>query len=318
MKKVMSVVCCLAVLYIPITSILTFASEPQTMIEIEITQGGNIVTQVERGEVFRATVIMTNFPNLFFAHPSLRFDPNVVRVSDSAGRILEPQESLIFEQGEAFRAAGWNGSFVPHSPFPFLRNETGVIGMMIWNEEHKSLVGWQTVFSVYFTAIATGNADIRLTDRRDGEGKANPQDWYDVSVYTDGPNYAMYNWEFDFTNPANPVFDNYVSFTSPHIYVVLPESPAQVFKEDGTRVTNISQLSGGELIYATFDRTNIPPEARLILAVYDNDGRFYASDITSGNRTQNIRVPDNIEIGLVKVFIWEDLRTMNPIYETFI
>ena len=71
-------------------SIQAVADEYEVKIEIEITTlDGREVEQVYRGDVFRVTVFMTDFPNLVEVKPSLHFNQNVVKVSDSQGRILQ-------------------------------------------------------------------------------------------------------------------------------------------------------------------------------------------------------------------------------------
>jgi len=327
MRKIIAAICCFVFLFVTISSVIVFA-EPQTTIEIIITQNGQVVDRVHRGDVFRVTVNLLNFPNLLTAHPSLHFNPNVVRVSDSEGNILPSSygsrifntnmpvtdtntpELATFHMGNALATNNWGGSFDVGTHFPFLRNETGVIGMQVARSHGRDLTGRQTIFSVYFVAIAGGNPDIRMSSHTDGEGREpNQSDWFDHWLYHDGANYVMYNWVQDPNNPTVVTWDNHSFFIIPQLFA---DAEIMVLNTANDEViTSTFGLQGGEQVYATLDRTDIGNDAKLILAVYDN-GKFYAINVSKGDRTENITLPNNISETTIKVFVWCGSGGMEP------
>ena len=314
MRKIIIAICVLIFLCVTISGIFVFATEYQREIEIEITQNGYIVEQVYLDDVFKVTVIMTGFRNLRTAHPSLHFNQNVVRVSNALGDILPSVSGAgagFFELGQATQSNYWNGSLRVTSAHPFLRQEHGVIGIILDSPHPQgtgdSLIGSQTVFSVYFKVTGVGNADIRLShssDRRDT--------WdYMPCLYWDdalGNNFYAH-YEFGLGNWPN-LFLSHVYFTPPVIHAA--HHPAiGVYALDGEPVINISQLGGRRQIYATIDREKVGANARLILAVYDN-GVFFDFNISGTNQTQPVTLPNNIQNTIIKAFIWEDLINMAP------
>lgn len=211
----------LTLTFLPIYPV--YAAEPIAKLEISVTDKttGQAVNTINIGEVFRATVSMTDFPNLSIASPSLHFNPDVVKVCDADGNILTSGiNQQFFEKGSAFSPANW-GCEIPAElqNYPYLNNETGVIGMYLDSRSSKSLTGTQTMYSVYFKAIAEGNADIRLTDINDGNGKPNPLDYYDSAVFLGRKaNYAIYNM-----NTTSLAYDSTVNFAAPPLSVTTEE-----------------------------------------------------------------------------------------------
>jgi len=316
MKKIIALLITIMIL-LSFSIIVTSSFLPLAKLDISITMDGIVVTEAEIGDVIRVTVSMTDFPNLSVVVPSLHFNPRVVRVSDSAGNILpsavRPMNEF-FERGEAFQATGWGGIIPTQlTTHPFLNNETGLIGMFIEgpNFTSPSLVETQTIYSVYFLAVGAGNANIRLTGITD--------EHHDTVAFNSRgePEYAIYNFVLNPSDPLNSTFDTLVNFTLPVFSVNLPESEAEIFKYDGTRVTDVSQLEEGTKIYASLDRTSVPNSARLILVVYDND-IFSAFDISSGDRTGYVTIPGDIRNIRIKVFVWDDINMMSPISKPLI
>jgi len=307
------------------------AAQAEIIIEIErITETGaepNIET-LEIGDLIRVTVSFVNFPGVMSIHPSLSFNPNILQVVHPVTkedlhtdvwlngwhlnpdlRFFVPGTAIGGEPGEY----NFGGVIPPAIPnFPFVNNVTGLIGMLINSPGFAPapINGRQTMYAVYMRAIAAGSTNIRMSSRADGPAPGNnATNWFhDPNLYT--------------THGTTPQYtDPYVSFViAPYIspLVLLPESQAEIFRySDGKRITNFEQLSGGNEIFASLDRTGINESARLFLAVFDN-GRFIASQNTNEEQTQNIRLPDDIQNVTIKVFVWEDLGTMNPIFRQII
>lgn len=292
---------------------------PIARLEISISKNGTALASAYTGDVVKATVSMTDFPKLSVASPSLHFAPDVVKVCDASGNIIQSGvKQNFFEKGGAFNAANWGCEFPSGiSSHPYLNNETGVIGMYLDSPSSKSLVGTQTIYSIYFKAISAGNADIRLTDMKDGSGKANPLDYYDSTVFLgNSANYAIY--DMDITNPLNPTYSSAVNFTAPTFYIALNKSPAEIFKSNGTKITGTADLKGNDEIYATLDMSGYAEPATLVFAVYD-DSKLYAIDIPAadGNKvkSRNIVLPKDISKCTVKVMIWDGIGTMRPKFE---
>ena len=297
-------------------------AEPLARIEINIEKAGLKVEYAYKDDIIKATVVMTDFPNLSIVQPSLHFNPAVVKVCNSAGSILpsavNPSISF-FEKGEAFSSGNWGGVIrTASSSYPFLRNDTGVIGISIDSANDKSLIGTQTVFSVYFKAISEGDADIRLTEIKDGDGKTNAEDYYDSGVFADTPIYAIYypdGKEIVTYPPWVLGMETKVNFIPPLFYVAFSDSEAKLFNQNNQNITKISQLKKSDTIYAVLDKKNYTNEPELILAVYD-DGRLFSFEIgqnvKTGLKTDNISLPEDISKCTIKIFRWKDFTDIEP------
>jgi len=258
---------------------------------------------------------MTEFENLSSITPSLHFNPNVVQVVQPYTNIPFPRQHLARPSPQFFRlgpAMGgswslqrWAGAIptpgeLNNSDHPFLDNENGVIGMHLRGPSMSSppLHGTQVIYYVDFLIVGAGNPEIRLSQHTDQH--------HDDLVY-DG--HAIYNVVI--TWPLTPP-ETFVHETAPQLHAFGPE----VFTRNGQqRVERLADIQSGEEIFATFDGTgrNIPSTARLIIAVFDN-GRFYNFDIGGGDSTNYVAMPENIQTSEIKVFLWRDLGTMQPMY----
>ena len=315
MKKLMALSLIFAMLLSVIT-IATATSAPEARLDISITtRYGVPIAYADIGDVIRVTVSMTDFPRLASMTPSIHFNPLVVQVSDRHGTPLNSEAgigSAFFERGEAFLApgsTGWGGILLDGADVdiahthPFLRNETGVIGMFLVDPlDASTLYGTQTVYSVYMVVVGSGDADIRLTRNTDAD--------YDRLVYSHGePRFARYDFSMEtFSHQYR------VNLTPPRFESPLPASTARVYTQSGRRVERLSDVRG-EDIFARLDRTgtNIPETARIVLAVYDN-GRFYNISIGGSDLTGYVSMPSNISTSTIKVFVWTDLGNMRPIF----
>jgi len=292
------------------------AQMPQLI--IDITQNGlPAPSTLEIGGIIRVTVSLSDFDGLANAVVSLHFNPRVMQVINPVTQD-DFTESLIrgsdfFIRGNAFLPHNWGGDILNAAVHPFLNNRTGLIGIIIdCGDVPRDLVGRQTVYTVYMRAIGAGYSDIRLSRRADGPAPGgNPANWHhDPLIYPR-------SGQGDFTPQF--IFPN-ISFSIPQFIspsVLLPKSEAQVFKTDGTLIMDMSQLQGGYEIFATLNRENVPDSAILILAVRNN-GIFYAVTISNIDRTQYIRLPNDMRNTEIQVFVWESIGTMNPIFRPLI
>ena len=297
-----------------------FSSSHETRLDISITKGGSSVEQAKIGEIVKATVSMTDFPFLSMITPSLHFNPQVVQVVHPLTKeiLLEtpPGDSSFFETGSAIDGTpspnNWGGIVSPLLPsHPFLDNESGVIGMLMESKlpaiTAPSVADTQTLYSVYFEVIGAGNADIRLVSMDDKN--------YDEIAFARGePRFARYNFTIDYAVPENSTFDTHVNFTPPVFYVPLQDSIAEIFKANTQKITDASQLQGGDTIYAAFDSGKLKIPTKLIFSVYDGE-KMIAFDVSNGNKSRNITLPENIQNCTIKVLIWGDLSEMTPVFK---
>jgi len=293
------------------------AEEPiRTRLDIEVTLDGWPVTTAEIGEIIRVTVSMTEFENLISVTPSLHFNPHVVQVVHPTTRVPFPRERIIRpSQANRFFILGptmegvasaerWAGSIPAVPSHPFLDNGQGLIGMFLDTDPH-SLNGTQVIYSVYFEVIGPGNADIRLSRWSDR---------YRDPAITDEETYAIYNYDIHTLS-----HDSHVYEFSPEFRVAGP----RIYTQSGRLVERLSDVrddyDNAEDVFVTMvgSGINIPPTARLVLAVYDN-GRFYDVRIGNNVETEFITLPGDVGRSAVKVFIWDNLGNMRPLLEPLI
>lgn len=147
------------------------------------------------GGVIKVSVYLTDFEQLSMTNPSLHFDPAVVQVCDIDGNILSTQyqSAAPFETDKPIGGA-WKGTLMESDNYyPFVNNDTGVIGFWADSLNYNDLSGRQRIYSVYMKTVAAGDPDIRLSRKSDGAGKENPRSYYDYAMYGgDTPYYVMY------------------------------------------------------------------------------------------------------------------------------
>jgi len=281
-----------------------FAVEPQAAasliaefeIEITVDENENPLTNIAEpifvGDVFRVTVTMEEFPMLLSAQFSLSFNPDVVEMVDSFGYWIDsvegfPAASGFFYQGQAFEEGFWNGRIRAETwRFPFLNQEDGTFGVCLESrnpQEGNTLEGKQTVFWVYFRAIAVGGTEIRV-------------------------NQAAILHHFDRTNLLRPGRTDF-NHISPPIHV----TPLRIRTSDGENIRRISQLGDRREVYAELYDDTVPVGSKLILAVFDN-GRFYDLRISFSNQTEPIELPNGInrQTAMIRAFLWNDSNDMEP------
>lgn len=293
----------------------TIEAAAQAEIIIDITdEDGGAAEMLEIGDIIRVTVSFANFsaPGIMSAHPSLHFNPRVVQVVHPTTHAPLPQPWLannasFFRRGPEIAGepspTAWGVSSA--GAFPFLNNTNGLIGMWIDSPGHAPapIDGIQTMYSVYMRVIGFGSTDIRLSRRADGPAQGGAMNWlHDPMIYTEGGLQS-------YGHPLPATGIRIVSPDAPFVY-----SMVEIVRyTDGLRITHFEQLSNEDEIFVRLERTDVPDTARLFLAVFDN-GKFIESVNTNGSQTENIRLPEDIQNVTIKVFVWESLGMMNPIF----
>jgi len=178
---------------------ITGLAVPEPRITIDVSnKADEDVTVVSIDDIIKVTVSLSDFTSLSMTSPSIHFNPDVLSVCDIDGNILTTayEDTTFYQAGNAI-TSGWNGSIkTTENYYPFFNNETGVIGMFADNLSNDSLVGKQSIYSVYLKVIGLGDADIRLSRKEDSAGKTDPLKYYDYAMYLgDTPNYVIYSGE---------------------------------------------------------------------------------------------------------------------------
>ena len=187
---------CISLLMVFILSFSFFAAKGaiaagEAKISIDVTKkDGSPVSVIKVDDIIKVTVKMSDFNMLSAACPALHFNPEVVKVTDVSGTaapdfIRGAAAMAYFEKGDATTPGKWGGSFEPTTKLPLINNETGLISLYVDGYPVKDLEGEQSIYSVYMKAVKPGSADIRLSRHTDGDGKANPEDYYASVVYPD-------------------------------------------------------------------------------------------------------------------------------------
>jgi hypothetical protein len=167
------------------------------VIEVEITDvDGEALSGAVIGDIIKVSVYLTDFEALSMTCPSLHFNPEAARVSDRYGNILETQyaSKSAFETDIGGVGGSWKGTvMMTESYYPFINNETGVIGFWADSGSNRDLSGRQRIYSVYMTIVGAGDTEIRLSRREDGAGRDDPGKYYDYALYSgDTPCYVRY------------------------------------------------------------------------------------------------------------------------------
>ena len=176
------------------------SAAPEPIITISVTDINDIaINTVNVGEIIKITVNLSDFPGLSITSPSLHFNPEVMKICDINGNFSEKAyvNTSFFQTGTA--SALWGGNFMSTSNYyPFFNNNTGVAGVLFSHSTSNDLIGMQSLYSVYMTAIAIGDAHIRLSRIEDSYGitpEAERLNYYDYALYTSitgEPDYAFY------------------------------------------------------------------------------------------------------------------------------
>ena len=104
-------------------------------------------------------------------------------------------------------------------------------------------------------------------------------------------------------------YETHVNYTFPDFRI----AGVSVYTQSGRQISSLSDIQNERAVFARLDigNLNIPANAALILSVFDN-GRFYSVSVSTTGTTGLVTLPNNILASRIKVFVWEDLRTMNP------
>jgi len=309
MRKIIAIVCGLAFFFATtfLTGVFVFSMELQettdliAKFEIEITVDENenappnVAELLHIGDMFRVTVVMEEFPALSNAELALSFNPNVVEVVDATGARIDSVQGIadasgFFYRGQAFKPNYWHGNpYLAIAPgFPFLNQGNGTLGVHLRSRndiQGNLLAGRQTVFWVYFRAIAAGDTGILLNGAE-----------------------TRIAHSFDITNPPN-FFRIDFNYTLPSIHV----TPLRIRTLDGENIRRIRQLETRREVYARLYDDTIPVGSKLILAVYDN-GRFYDFRVSFFGQTATIELPNdiNLQTAMIKAFLWCNSNDMEP------
>ncbi|MDR0405658.1 MAG: hypothetical protein LBH54_02560, partial [Clostridiales bacterium] len=203
---------------------------PRVIINVTNPATGAAVPSLNFGDVVRVTVFLEDIPDLSIAVPSIHFNPDVLRVCAADGTVLPTVygNTEFYLTEEASLPAKWGGVIRrTDGYYPFMNNETGVIGVMLVHDNAKTLIGKQAVYSVYMKAVGVGGGELRLSTHADGDGDPATEDDYD---------YALYNGDPE--NPPRYLYPN-VPFASVGGAVTVTGTEATVY----TRA--YSETSGG-------------------------------------------------------------------------
>jgi len=314
MKKTIGLLLVFAII-LSVQMSVTASDMTRTRLDIVVTDlSGEVVDTAEIGEIVRVTVSMTEFTNLSDIVPSLHFNPNVVQVVRPTvsgfdeiprTRLYRPWPgnefaNSFFRLGPTMGASGtggWGGLIMStqENPRPFVDNRQGLIGMLLVREEYD-LIGEQVIYWVYFRVVGPGNADIRLSRWADGNYRPERRD----SSVTPRDEHAIYNMV-----PFQG-YDYYVHENAPEFRI---PGPSVYIEGSGERVEFLSDISAGDRVFARLHEMEVPPPARLIIAVFDN-GRLTAFHVGDNERTNSVEMPAVIGTSEIRVFVWESMASM--------
>jgi hypothetical protein len=131
-------------------------------------------TTVSPGGIVDAVITVENMTAQMITVP-LHFNPDVVKVVDQTGAIVTSGVKTAAEirngtagvtTGEALDTAHWNGVALANPSYPRLDNENGFYRLLFTNTATKAITR-ETLITVRFAAVRTGDADIRFATDAD-------------------------------------------------------------------------------------------------------------------------------------------------------
>ena len=271
-KRIIAFMTTLALIFSLVTTVGA-AVQPEMSISITSKDSTKAVTAISKGEIIKVSVSISNSVDaISIAVPSLHFNPDVVKVCDASGNILESAKGSMsfFQAGDAIGGSNpekWRGSILQNLNYPAFNNSTGLIRMSVDTDPPRVLSGKQEIYSLYMKAVALGYADIRFSQLSDGDGKPNPTDYFETSVV-----------------PLRHIGD------LTHIYattILNDKIPLKLIVPDSTLVTPdehiiymtakaddklVSQCAMGEIFTVDFHIKNVDSAVNIYLPVYyDSD-----------------------------------------------
>ena len=175
MKKLISATLIISLLLtLLLTAFPAYAADPTISIELD-------KNTAKQGDYITATIRVENITARNIVVP-VHFNPSVVKVADSEGKIvlsgvksatearngsvgLIPGQSLSGETSNN-EPLYWNGAFFDNPQYPALDNEKGFYRLLFSNTRDKEILN-ETLVSIKFVAIGEGNADIRFAVKGD-------------------------------------------------------------------------------------------------------------------------------------------------------
>jgi len=193
--------------------LIVHAAEENGKISIEFDK-----TSAKVGDYIEATIKIENIMAEYIVVP-VHFNGKVVKAADKGGNLvlsgiksasevrdgsagLTPLQALSNETDENNDPKYWNGAIFENDYYSEINNEDGFCRLMFSNTKTKEIVS-ETLISIKFVAIGTGDTDIRFATKED--------EIYDISA-ENGPMYIRENIEnpmdasvnIDFANIAVP------------------------------------------------------------------------------------------------------------------
>ena len=195
-----------------LSQILTVqAAEENGKISIEFDK-----TSAKVGDYIEAAIKIENIMAEYIVVP-VHFNSKVVKVADKDGNLvlsgiktaseardgsigLTPLQALSNETDENNDPKYWNGAIFENDYYSEINNENGFYRLMFSNTKTKEIVS-ETLISIKFVAIGTGDTDIRFASKEDAI--------YDSSA-ENGPIYVHENIENPMDASLNIDFANIV------------------------------------------------------------------------------------------------------------
>jgi len=294
-------------MYIPVSSDIIDIAEPfntdtQTFKAI-ISPDGNIMTNpavgfVSPGSIFTVEFYAQGFDSivditipLLFDFDKARLVDNIAAINNEYFRLLENANYPLFDA---------DNGYIQLVLQPNSNNSNIVDGVINLNPNDKFFL-----FSLQFRVSTNPNAlneTFTIRPATSNDAHFDPSSPNGIIVLVSTPD--------DPRNETRPIVSTFEMNNITIRAEQILESRARIYTSYEQRITEHSQLSGGERIFATIENTDIHENMQLILAIYDNDGRFISA-ILGLNRTETIQLPTDISETVIKVFTWRNLNSMS-------